>query len=151
MRRGLILIGVLITLGLSLLGASAQAAETTTVKLKSVVFAAQVGSTSGGGSVFAGAVIDRALGHGAIVFSSSAGSTKLHTTFHEYFGSGSIAGAGIVTLAPSSSGATFTVSVKVTGGTGVYRGAKGRMKGAGTLNSQNMIMMKLSGSFHRRR
>src|SRR5262249_38084540 len=65
MRRGLILIGVLITLGASLLGGSAQAAGTTTVKLKSVVFAAQVGSTSGGGSVFAGAVIDRALGHGA--------------------------------------------------------------------------------------
>lgn len=147
MRRRLILISVWTTLGVSLIGGGAAAAATHTVPLKSVVFAAQVGSTSGGGSVFAGSVIDRALGHGAIVFSASGGSTKVHTTFHEYFALGSIAGAGTVTLARSSSGATFKVSAKITSGTGAYEGARGRLNGRGTLNRQNMIMMNVRGSF----
>ena len=146
MRRWLILIGGLTTLGLPLLG-GAVAAATNTVRLKSVVFAAQIGSTGAGGSVYAGSVIDRGLGHGAVVFSASAGSAKVHTTFHEYFPLGSIAGAGTVTLSPTKTGATFTFSAHVTSGTGAYRGARGRLRGSGTLNSQNMIKLNLSGSF----
>src|SRR5689334_20433053 len=62
--------------------------STSRVKVNSTVFAAQVGSTTTGSSVFAGAVPDRFLGHGAIVF-STVGTQRLRVTFQAFFSLGS--------------------------------------------------------------
>ncbi len=119
-----------------------------TLHMKTDVFAALIGSTSGGGSVYAGSAIDRTLGHGAIVFSSTAGTTKVKTIIHEYYALGSMSGSGTVLVSPSPSGtsAVFTATVKVTSGTGAYRGAHGKLTASGSLNSQNMVTMKVRGT-----
>jgi len=97
-------------------------------RLNSTMFAAQVGSTTTGGSVYAGALPDPRLGHGAIVFSAY-GTTHLRVSFQAYFARGSIRGTGRVTVVPGATGgqSTVTGALKVTGGTGVYNGAHGKL------------------------
>ena len=51
----------------------------------------QLSSTSSGGSVYAGALPDRSLGHGAIVFGAK-GTKTLRVVFREFFALGSIKG-----------------------------------------------------------
>jgi hypothetical protein len=63
------------------------------------MFAAQVGSTTPGGDVYAGALVDRSLGHRAIVF-NAIGMTDLRVSFHAFFAGGSIRGSGRVKLIP---------------------------------------------------
>jgi hypothetical protein len=122
-------------------------ARTHKVKLDSTMFAAQVGSTTTGASVYAGAVPDRTLGHGAIVFNAS-GTTTLHVDFQEFFALGSIKGTGSVTVVPGTGGqATLTGTFKVTGGTAKYRHARGKLTAAGTINDSGMVMATLRGSF----
>ena len=52
------------------------------LRLSSTLFAAQVGSTPTGTSVYAGAVVDPRLGHGAAVYSTNV-TTAVRVTFHE--------------------------------------------------------------------
>jgi hypothetical protein len=66
------------------------------ILLNSTVFASRIGSTPGG-TVYAGAVVDSQLHHGAIVYSSS-GATSVRVMFHEFFALGSIGGSGHVTV-----------------------------------------------------
>jgi hypothetical protein len=73
------------------IAASTVEAGTHQIKLNSTMFAAQVGSTSSGGSVYAGALPDRSLGHGAIVFGAK-GTKTLRVVFREFFALGSIKG-----------------------------------------------------------
>jgi hypothetical protein len=120
-----------------------------TVKVDSTMFAAQVGSTTTGSSVFAGAVPDRFLGHGAIVF-STVGTQRLRVTFQEFFSLGSIKGNGAVQLGrDSTANASFAGALRVTGGTGEYRGAHGSLKASGTLASDGTVQATLKGSFVR--
>jgi hypothetical protein len=117
------------------------------VKLDSTTFAAQVGSLTSGGSVFAGALPDPRLGHGAIVFTTT-GTTNLHVTFQEFFALGSIKGAGSVALSPLKGGRQkLAGSLKITSGTGKYRNASGKLTAAGNINTAGMLMATLKGSF----
>lgn len=117
------------------------------VKLDSTTFAAQVGSLTSGGSVFAGALPDPKLGHGAIVFTTT-GTTNLHVTFQEFFALGSIKGAGSVTLSPLKGGQEkLAGSLRITSGTGKYRKASGSLTAAGNINKAGMVMATLKGSF----
>lgn len=117
------------------------------VKLDSTMFAAQVGSVTSGGSVFAGALPDPRLGHGAIVFTTT-GTTNLNVTFQEFFALGSIKGRGSATLTPTKGGTeTLSGSLKITAGTGKYRGAAGKLIAAGKINKAGMVMAALKGSF----
>jgi hypothetical protein len=123
------------------------AAGTHLVKVNSTIFAAQIGSTTTGGRVYAGAVVDPKLRHGAIVFSIT-GNTALHVTFHEFFARGSISGSGHVAVVPGTNGRqTFTGSLKVTGGTGEYRNSQGKLNAKGNINRQRMVKAALRGSF----
>ncbi len=123
------------------------AAPSHRVNLDSTMFAAQVGSTTGGASVYAGALPDPKLGHGAIIF-STAGTTHLRVTFQEFFALGSIRGGGSVTLAPGPGAAErFTGSLHITGGTGKYRHAHGSLRTTGTLGSSGSVIGTLKGSF----
>jgi hypothetical protein len=132
-----------------LTSARAGEARTHEVRLDSTMFAAQVGSLTTGGSVFAGALPDPRLGHGAIVFNTT-GTTNLHVSFREFFTLGSIKGQGSVTLAPQKGGqAALAGSLKITGGTGKYHDAAGSLVAAGNVNEAGMVMATLKGSFTR--
>ena len=127
--------------------ATANGSTTHRVKLDSTMFAANVGSTTTGSNVFAGALPDPRLGHGAIVFSTT-GTTNLHVTFQEFFALGSIKGTGSVTATPQTGGQTkLAGSLKITGGTGKYRHATGSLVAAGNVNNAGMLKVTLKGSF----
>jgi hypothetical protein len=127
--------------------ATAGASTTHRVKLDSTAFAAQVGSLANGGTVFAGALPDPRLGHGAIVFTTT-GTTHLHVTFQEFFALGSVKGTGSVTLTPQTGGQDkLTGSLKITAGTGKYHHATGSLTAAGTVNKAGMVKATLKGSF----
>lgn len=131
---------------LALTVASAGGSTTHRVKLDSTMFAAQVGSITGGGSVFAGALPDPRFGHGAIVFSTT-GTTNLHVTFQEFFALGSIKGTGSVTLTPQTGGhEELAGSLKITGGTGKYDNATGQLIAAGNVNKAGTVKATLRGS-----
>jgi hypothetical protein len=117
------------------------------VKLDSTMFAAQIGTTTNGASVFAGAIIDPKLRRGAIVYRTF-GTTTLKVDFQEFFTLGSIKGSGSVTLVPGTGGqATLTGSFKITAGTAKYRHARGQFTTTATVNNEGMVMSTLKGSF----
>jgi hypothetical protein len=117
------------------------------LKLDSTMFAAQVGSTTNGGSVYAGALVDPKLGHGAAVYSTN-GTTAVRVIFHEYLPLGSIRGSGRATVVPTAAGgqATFTGALKVIGGTGPYIGAHGKLAVRGTIDGTGTTMAIIRGT-----
>ena len=116
------------------------------LRLASTMFAAQVGSTPTGTSVYAGAVVDPRLGHGAVVYSTN-GTTAVRVTFHEYLPAGSITGTGRITVVPGAAGgpSPFTGALTVTSGTGAYRKAHGRLSATGTIDSSGMTTATING------
>jgi hypothetical protein len=111
------------------------------------MFAAQIGSTPTGAIVYAGAVVDPRLGHGAAVYSTN-GTTAVRVTFHEYLPLGSISGTGRITLVPGSAGgpAPFTGALTVTGGTGTYGKAHGNLSATGAIDSTGMTTATINGA-----
>jgi hypothetical protein len=138
------------TAALALATTSARGAPHSGVQtLRSTMFAAQVGSLTNGGEVFAGSVVDRTRGHGAIVITAT-GSSLLDVTFQDFFARGSISGRGEVALAPAADGGeTLTGTLRVTSGTGRYAGAHGRLRTNGTLAADGQIVATIRGSFRR--
>jgi hypothetical protein len=117
------------------------------VTLRSTVFAAQVGSLGNGGAVYAGAVVDPTLHHGAIVLSAN-GTSPLTVTFQEFFAAGTLKGRGHLTLQPAaSSGQAISGSLDVVSGTGRYIGAHGDLRVRGTADSSGQIVATVRGSF----
>jgi hypothetical protein len=115
-------------------------------RLDSTMFAAEIGTTTTGATVFAGAIIDPKLHRGAIVYHTSGGTT-LNVGFQEFFALGSIKGRGSVTLVPGVGGeATLTGAFKITGGTARYRHARGQFTTGGIFNSDGTVMATLKGS-----
>jgi hypothetical protein len=132
---------------LAIAPAASAAATVHELKLGSTIFAAQVGSTATGGSVYAGALVDPKLGHGATVYSTD-GTTSVRVIFHDYLPLGSISGTGRVTVVPgaSSGPATFTGALKVNGGTGPYNRAHGNLAITGTIDSTDTTMATIRGT-----
>ncbi len=117
------------------------------VRLNITMFAAQVGTTNAGGDVYAGALVDQTLGHGAIVF-NAIGTTEQRVSFHAFFARGSIDGSGKVTIIPGTGGqATFRGLLRITGGTSAYRHARGQLTAAGNLEDAGTADGTLKGSF----
>jgi hypothetical protein len=140
-------IGLAVTAALSITPIANGAARPHRAKLGSTMFAAEIGTTTTGATVFAGAIIDPKLHHGAIVYHSS-GSTTLKVGFQEFFAQGSINGNGTVTLGPGTGGQQkLSGAFKITGGTGKYHGARGKFNTTGTFNSDDTVMATLKGSF----
>ena len=117
------------------------------LRLASTMFAAQVSSTPTGTSVYAGAVVDPRLGHGAAVYSTN-GTTAVRVTFHEYLPLGSITGTGRITVVPGTAGgpSPFTGALTVTGGTGAYPKAHGKLSAIGTIDSTGMTTATINGA-----
>ena len=106
------------------------------LRLASTMFAAQVSSTPTGTSVYAGAVVY-----------STNGTTAVRVTFHEYLPLGSINGTGRITVVPGTAGgpAPFTGELTVTGGTGQYSNAHGKLSATGTVDSTGMTTATING------
>lgn len=134
---------------LAIAPAASAAMTTHELKLDSTMFAAQIGSTTNGGNVYAGAVVDPRLGHSAAVYSAN-GTTSVRVIFHEYLSLGSIKGTGRVTIVPSAVAgrSTFTGALKVTSGTGAYDGAHGKLRITGTSDSTGMTTATIRGTFN---
>jgi hypothetical protein len=117
------------------------------LRLASTMFAAQVGSTPTGPSVYAGAIVDPRLGHGAAVYSTN-GTSAVRVTFHEYLALGSINGIGRIAFVPGTAGgpSPFTGELTVTGGSGAYRKAHGKLSATGTINSTGMTTATINGT-----
>jgi hypothetical protein len=117
------------------------------LRFASTLFAAQIGSTPTGTSVYAGAVVDPRLGHGAVVYSTN-GTNAVRVTFHEYLSLGSINGTGRITVVPGTNGgpAPFTGALTVTGGTGAYDKAHGKLSTTGTIDSTGMTTATINGA-----
>ena len=132
---------------LSIAPAAHGAARAPHLRLASTMFAAQVGSTPTGTSVYAGAVVDPRLGHGAAVYSTN-GTTAVRVTFHEYLPLGSINGTGRITLVPGTAGgpSPFTGELTVTGGSGEYGKARGKLSATGTIDSTGMTTATINGT-----
>ena len=146
-RLGVLAIAASALAALTIAVATSAASGGHRIKLDSTMFAAQVGSTTAGGNVFAGALPDPRLGHGAIVFTTT-GTAHLHVTFQEFFALGSIKGNGNVTATPHKGGREkLAGSLKITGGTGKYHNASGSLTAAGNANKAGMVMATLRGSF----
>jgi hypothetical protein len=117
------------------------------VTLRSTVFAAQVGSLGNGGAVYAGAVVDPTLHHGAIVISAN-GTSTLTVTFQEFFAAGTIKGRGHLTVSPAPNGGqAVTGTLEVARGTAHYAGAHGELRVRGTVDSSSQIVATVRGSF----
>lgn len=117
------------------------------VALRSTMFAAQVGSLTDGGSVYAGSAVDRNLGHDAIVFTLR-GTTRLRLTFQEYLPLGTVSGHGAVGLRSTVDGdEALAGRLAVTSGTGRYAGARGRLRANGTIDGSGQIVATIRGSF----
>lgn len=116
------------------------------LQVNSVAFAAPVGTTHGG-TVFAGAVVDPRLAHGATVYTAY-GKNSGSVIFHEYFALGSFGGTGRFTLVRRAGSALgrLTVTLNVTSGTGAFRNARGAVTATGTITSKDLTMLKLTGA-----
>jgi hypothetical protein len=126
--------------------AAAAAARGHELKLQSTIFAAQIGSTATGASVYAGAVVDPNLNHGAIVYSTT-GSTQVRVIFHEYLALGSITGTGRITEGPATGGGhAFTGTLHVKGGTGEYIRARGTASVNGMIDSKGTTSVIMRGA-----
>lgn len=131
-----------IALSLALL--TAAPAQAATVPVNARVLAHQV-RASGNVSVLAGQVEDPALGRGAAIYRVRYPERVF--TFVQFNDRGKIRGRGRVDAAPGPNGGVLlTGTARVMGGSGAYRGARGRLTISGTSDATFNDDLRLTGS-----
>jgi hypothetical protein len=115
-----------------------------TLTINSTISAASVG-TQGSQSVLAGTVTDPVIGHGAVVYLVSGGTTQTGT-FTSFSTRGSIHGTLTVTVITNPDG-TLSTSGKatVTGGSLAFKHATGTLTESGTIDKQNVVHAVVAG------
>ena len=115
-------------------------------KVDIAVSAAIVGS-SGNSNTVAGALSGKPVGQGAVVYRTKPSGSDLAATYTAFAKAGTLRGTTLVTPAAQPDGTTtFTGTLQVKGGTGRYRGAKGRnLKLVGTL-ANNILRFQITGT-----
>lgn len=104
------------------------------------------------GAIFTGTVRDKANGAGAVVVSAKSGasSTTNDIAGTGFFKSGTIKVKGSITAMARSdgSGVDFAGTASAVGGTGAFKGAKGKLKLVGSATSQDPTYQtyKLTGT-----
>ena len=129
-----------------LAGAAKPAAAKKKHRADITVKAAVVG-TSGDSNTVAGTLSGPPQGTGAVVYRTKPAGSDLAATYVAYYERGTIRGTTLVTPAAQPDGTTaFTGTVQVKGGTGRYRGAKGKnLKLVGTL-ADNILTFRITGT-----
>ena len=110
------------------------------------VHAAIVG-TSGNSNTVAGTLSGPPQGTGAVVYKTTPAGSDLAATYVAYYERGTIRGTTLVTPGAQPDGTTsFTGKLQVKGGTGRYRGARGKdLKVVGTL-ANNIFTFHITGT-----
>jgi hypothetical protein len=138
----LIFVAVVALLVPGLAGAAAKKKH----KADITVHAAVVG-TSGNSNTVAGTLSGPPQGTGAVVYKTKPAGSDLAATYVAYYKRGTLRGTTLVTPAAQADGTTsFTGALQIKGGTGRYRGAKGKdLKIVGTL-ANNILTFHITGS-----
>jgi hypothetical protein len=106
--------------------AGAPAASKKKHKADVSVRAARV-DTQGDSNTVVGTLSGAPLGSGAVVYKTKPAGSQLAATYRAFTAKGSFRGTSLVTPTPQADGSTaFAGKLQVKGGTGRYRGAKGK-------------------------
>ena len=145
MRRLCIGIAVAV-MGVLLVPGVADSAAKKKHKADITVKAAVVGSANGE-NIVAGALSGKPAGAGAVVYRSRASGSDIAATYKAFYQRGTLRGTSLVTATPQPDGTvSFNGTLQVKGGTGKYRGAKGKdLKVTGSL-ADNVITFHITGS-----
>ena len=143
---GIALVVVVALLVPGLAGAANPAPAKKKRKADITVKAAVIG-TSGNSNIVAGTLSGPPQGTGAVVYKTTPAGSDLAATYVAYYEHGTIRGTTLVTPAPQPDGTTsFTGTLQIKGGTGRYRGAKGKdLKIVGTL-ANNILTFHITGT-----
>jgi cyanate permease len=138
---------VLSVLALALaLAVPALAAGAKSHKINATIHAAQVG-VQGSAGIVAGEFSDASLGKGAVLYKGTGTPSAAKLAFTTFNTKGTIKGTANSTITPAQGGGfTITGSGKFTGGTGLYRGAKGSFTLNGFEDSSGHIASKVKGT-----
>ena len=112
------------------------------------VRAARVASSADGTTV-AGTFDGKPFGSGAAVYMTRAAGSDLAARVRAFTAKGSLRGTSLVTPAPQPDGTvSFSGTLQVKGGTGRYRGARGKdLQVTGTFNPQeNLFTFHITGT-----
>jgi hypothetical protein len=136
---------VLALLALNAVGSPA-ATKKAKHKVDLVVKAAVVG-TNGNSNTVAGTFSGPPYGSGAVVYRSKPAGNDIAATYTGFTEKGTVRGTTLVTPTPQPDGSTaFAGTLQVKGGTGRYRGAKGKdLKVTGTF-VQNVFTFQIKGT-----
>jgi hypothetical protein len=145
-RRLYTAIAMAVVAALLVPGVAAPKAAKRKHKVDISVRAAVVG-TSGNGNLVAGALSGPPGGSGAVVYRTKPSGSDLAATYTAFYKKGTLRGTTLVTPATQSDGTTsFIGKLQVKGGTGRYKGAKGKdIKITGTL-SGSVLTFQLEGT-----
>ena len=104
---------------------------------------------AGAPNTVAGTFSGQPFGSGAVVYKTRPAGSDLAATYKAYNARGSLRGTTLVTPAPQADGSTsLTGTLQVKGGTGRYRGAKGKdLKIEGKfVPAENVFTFQITGS-----
>jgi hypothetical protein len=126
----------------ALAGAQAKKRRAVDIAVKAAVV-----DNAGGVNTVAGAISGRPIGSGAVVYRTRADGSELVSRYTAFARRGSIRGTTRVTPTPQPDGSTsFSGTLQVEGGTGRYRGARGRdLEIEGTL-ANNVFTFRITGT-----
>jgi hypothetical protein len=145
MRRLCIGIAVVVV-GVLLVPGVADSAAKKKHKVDVSVKAAVVG-TSGNSNIVAGTLSGPPAGAGAVVYRSTPSGSDVAARYTAFYKRGTLRGTSLLTATPQPDGSvSFSGTLQIKGGTGRYRGAKGKdLKVTGTL-ANNVITFHITGS-----
>lgn len=145
MRR--LCIGIVVAVvGVLLVPGVAGSAAKKKHKVDVSVRAAVVG-TSGNSNIVAGALSGPPTGAGAVVYRSTPAGSDIGARYTAFYKRGTLRGTSLLTPAPQADGTvSFSGTLQIKGGTGRYRGAKGKdLKVTGML-ANGIITFHITGS-----
>jgi hypothetical protein len=101
----------------------------------------------GSSNIVAGALSGPPTGEGAVVYRSTTSGSDIAAKYTAFYRKGTLRGTSLLTPAPQPDGTVlFSGTLQIKGGTGKYRGAKGKdLKVTGTL-ANNIITFHITGS-----
>jgi hypothetical protein len=108
---------------------------------------AAIVDAAGGVNTVAGSLSGKPVGSGAVVYKARAAGSQVTSTYTAFAKGGTIRGTTAVTATPQPDGTTsFDGTLQIAGGSGKYRGAKGKdLKVTGTL-ANNVFTFRITGS-----
>ena len=106
-------------------------------------------ATTGDRNTVAGTFTGPPYGTGAVIYKTRPAGSNIAATYKGFLTKGTVRGTSLVTPTPGPNGTiSFTGTLQVTGGTGRYRGARGKdLQVTGTSNPQeNTFRFEITGT-----